>query len=62
LNSDVAGGTNFQFEIRPRFAVPDGATVFTESAYELPCGFVDPIFFGDFEIEPSGPSKQAPGS
>jgi hypothetical protein len=61
LNTDVASSTTFQFEIRPRFAVPDGATVFTESAYELLGGFVDPIFRGDFELEPNAPSKQAPG-
>ena len=61
LNSDVTGSTSFQFEIRPRFAVPDGATVFTESAYELLGGFVDPIFRGDFEFEPSAPSQQALG-
>ena len=60
LNPDVASGTSFQFEIRPRFGVPDGATVFTESSYELLGSFVDPIFRGDFEFEPSAPSKQTP--
>jgi len=59
LNTDLASSTTLDFEIRPRFAVPDGATVFTESTYELLGGFVDPIFRGDFELEASAPSKHA---
>jgi hypothetical protein len=33
----------------PRFASPDGATVFTESSYELLGGFVDPIYRDGFD-------------
>ena len=51
LNTPV-GGTDFQFEIRPRFANPDGAIMFTESAYELWGGFIDPIFVDGFNGSP----------
>ena len=51
LDTPANAGT-FDIEIHPRFGGTDGAALFTESAYELLGGTVDPVFAAGFDGAP----------